>query len=90
MRIEFDRAKDRQNFAKHGVSLVFAIRLEWDDALVWVDERFSYDELRMTGLAPAGNALYCVTFIDHGSVYRIISLRPASKHEHRHYVENYP
>ena len=65
MRIEFDLAKDRQNFAKHGVSLAFAIELEWDDALVWVDERFLHGELRMTGLVPAGNTLYCVAFIDH-------------------------
>jgi uncharacterized DUF497 family protein len=34
MRIEFDRAKDAANQAKHGVSLCLADELDWDAALV--------------------------------------------------------
>jgi uncharacterized DUF497 family protein len=34
MQIEFDPAKDRANHAKHGVSLVMAIELDWEAALV--------------------------------------------------------
>jgi uncharacterized protein len=32
--------------------LALARTLDWDAALVWVDDRFSYDELRMIALAP--------------------------------------
>jgi uncharacterized protein len=39
MQIEFDTAKDIINQAKHGFSLALAAELEWDDALVWIDER---------------------------------------------------
>ena len=39
MRIEFDPAKDEANRAKHGVSLALAESLDWDSALVWIDER---------------------------------------------------
>ena len=46
MQIEFDPAKDLINQAKHGVSLTLAAELDWDDALVWVDDRFGYGELR--------------------------------------------
>lgn len=42
MRIEFDPAKDISNQSKHGVSLSLAIELDWEAALVWVDERFDY------------------------------------------------
>ena len=52
MRIEFDPAKDEANQAKHGVSLLMAVELDWEAALVWVDERFEYHEMRMIALAP--------------------------------------
>ncbi len=52
MRIEFDRAKDVANRAKHGVSLALAGELDWEAALVWIDDRFTYDEPRMIALAP--------------------------------------
>ena len=52
MKIEFDPAKDAANQWKHGVSLVLAAELDWDAALVWIDERFDYAEMRMIALAP--------------------------------------
>lgn len=55
MLIEYDSDKDAQDVAKHGISLSFARRLDWDSALVWVDERFAYDELRLIALAPETN-----------------------------------
>jgi uncharacterized protein len=88
MRIEFDPAKDSTNQAKHGVSLSVAIELDWEAALVWVDERFEYGETRMIALAPRFSILYCVAFVDRGEVRRIISLRRANRREVKHYVEN--
>jgi uncharacterized DUF497 family protein len=90
VRIDFDPAKDRLNIAAHGLSLAFAKQLIWDEALVCVDERFEYDELRMIGLVPEGNQLYYVAFVDRGKTRRVISLRPAERREVKHYVENYP
>jgi len=52
VRIEFDPAKDALNRARHGVSLALARELDWDAALVWMDNRFDYDEVRMIALAP--------------------------------------
>jgi len=86
--IEFDPAKDATNLARHGVSLSLAGKLDWDAALVWVDDRFDYDELRMIALAPEGDTLYYVAFVDRGEVRRIISLRRAERREVKHYVEN--
>jgi uncharacterized protein len=88
VRIEFDPAKDRANRQAHGVSLALAERLNWDAALVWIDERFEYSELRMIALAPETATLYCVAFVERGSARRIISLRPATRREVKHYVEN--
>ena len=58
MRIEFDPAKDVANRAKHGVSLALAGELDWEAALVRIDDRFNYDELRMIALAPHTEILY--------------------------------
>jgi hypothetical protein len=55
MHLAFDPAKDAGNQAKHGVSLSLAGELDWEAALVWVDERFGYNELRMIALAPETN-----------------------------------
>jgi uncharacterized DUF497 family protein len=88
VRIEFDSAKDAANQAKHGVSLALAGELDWEAALVWIDERFEYNELRMIALAPKTEILYCVAFLDRGEARRIISLRRANRREVRHYVQS--
>lgn len=89
MRIEFDSAKDISNQSKHGVSLALAGELDWEAALVWIDERFEYGETRMIALAPETETLYYVAFVDRGSVRRIISLRRANRREVKYYVQNF-
>ena len=88
MQIEFDPAKDAANQAKHDVSLALARELDWDAALVWIDDRFEYDELRMIALAPKTGILYYVAYVDHGEVLRLISLRRANRREVKHYVQS--
>ena len=62
--------------------------LNWDAALVWVDDRFGYDELRMIALAPKTNILYYVAFVERGDHYRIISVRRATRREVQRYVQD--
>lgn len=88
MRFIFAPDKDKLNLANHGLSLSFAEKLVWDEAYVWVDPRYPYDELRMIGLVPEGNTLYYVAFVDRGDVRRTISLRLAERREVKKYVEN--
>ena len=88
MRIEFDPAKDAANKTKHGVSLALAGELDWEAALVWVDDRFEYAELRMIALAPKTEILYYVAFLERGELRRVISLRRANRREVKHYVQS--
>ena len=88
MQIELDPAKDTTNREKHGVSLMLASELDWQAALVWVDERLEYHEMRMIALAPQAAVLYYVAFVERGEVRSIISLRRANRREVRHSVEN--
>lgn len=88
MRIGFDPAKDEANQTKHGVSLSLAGDIDWDAALVWVDERFEYGETRMIALVPKTEILYYVACVDRGSERRIVSLHRANRREVKHPVEN--
>ncbi len=88
MRIEFDPSKDASNREKHGLSLALASELDWDTALVWVDDRYEYGELRMIALAQSTGILYYVAFVDRDDARRIISLRKANRREVKHYVQS--
>ncbi|MDO9250848.1 MAG: BrnT family toxin [Hydrogenophaga sp.] len=92
MNVTFDPAKDAANLAKHGVSLLDAAGLEWDVALVWPDKRKDYREVRMVGLVPVNDRLFCVVFVDRPpeqpTERRIISLRKANSREVKRYANN--
>lgn len=88
MRVEYDPIKDAVNLGKHGLSLALAAELDWDAALVWIDERLDYGERRMIALAPKTDVLYYVAFVDRGTARRIISLRRANRREVKHYVQS--
>ena len=87
MQIDFDPGKDATNLSKHGLSLAAAAELSWDAALVWIDDRADYGEVRMVALAPIGDILFFVAFVDRESTRRIISLRRANRREVSHYVK---
>jgi len=88
MLIEFDPAKDAINRRKHGISLGDAALVDWDDALIWADDRVDYGEMRMCALGHIGTRLYFVAFVDRGQVRRVISFRKANKREFNDYVRD--
>lgn len=87
MRFDFDPTKNRLNVEKHGLSLAVAASLDWDAALLWVDDRQDYGEMRVLALAPRTGILYYVAFVDRGEVRRIIRLRRANRREVKRYVQ---
>jgi uncharacterized DUF497 family protein len=80
--------KNARNLEKHGLSLELAVELDWDAALVWIDEREECGEVRMIALAPTTGTLYYAAFIHRGTVRRVISLRRANRREVKHYVQS--
>jgi uncharacterized DUF497 family protein len=87
VQFDFDPGKDATNLSKHGLSLAAAAELSWDAALVWVDNRTDYGEERLVALAPIGDILFFVAFVDREPSRRIISLRRANRREVSHYVK---
>jgi uncharacterized DUF497 family protein len=87
VQFDFDPGKDATNLSKHVLSLAAAAELSWDAALVWIDSRTDYGEVRMVALAPIGDVLFFVAFVDREKASRIISLRRANRREVSHYVK---
>ncbi len=87
MRFAFDADKDASNFAKHGVSLALAERLEWDAAVVWLDTRIPYGESRQCAIGYIGPRLFFIAFVDRADERRVISLRKANPRKVDRYAE---
>jgi len=87
LRIVFDPAKDASNTVKHGVALAEAARIEWDDAVTWLDTRHDYGEARMCAITYIGQRLFYVVCVDRADVRRVISLRKANLKEVQRYAE---
>ena len=85
--ISFDTAKDAANLEKHGISLAAAATLEWANALVWLDERHNYGEVRMCAISYILDRLYYVAYVNRDEACRIISLRKANLREVKRYAE---
>ncbi len=85
--IEFDPARDATNLAKHGISLYAAVDFDWDTALEREDDRFDYGEVRFVAIGSIGTRLFVMAFTEgsHDDAIRVITLRPAEKHETRYY-----
>jgi uncharacterized DUF497 family protein len=87
MHISFDAIKSQSNVVKHGIALEQAAYMEWDSAIVWLDERREYLELRYCAIAYIELRLYCVSFTDRADTRRIISLRKANQREINRYAK---
>ena len=84
MFLEFDRAKDAVNQAKHGVSLAVAEHFDWEHEPVQPVKTVG-GEARWKILATVDDQLVAAIFTMRGAVARIISVRRASRTERKHY-----
>jgi uncharacterized protein len=81
LRYEWDEAKRVANFAKHGVDFNEVARFDWGRAVLLLDRRRAYGELRFLAYAPIDGRLHALVFTRRGSVRRIISLRKTNRRE---------
>jgi len=85
VRIEFDPVKDAINQAKHGLSLADAAGFELATAVVEIDERFDYGEVRYRAFGRVDGQARCMVFTRSSDAIRIISYRCAHEKEIRRY-----
>ncbi|MFM9865167.1 MAG: BrnT family toxin [Micropepsaceae bacterium] len=88
MRYEWDEEKRTQSRLKHGVDFVIVETFAWSTALVVVDDREDYDELREIAVGFIGVGLYVMAFTMRADdLVRVIMLRKATRAEARRYAE---
>jgi len=83
----WDEAKRALNRAKHKVDFMAAKEFEWSSAVVEVDYREDYGELRERAIGWIGQRLHVLIFTRRGDLIWVISLRKADKSDARRYVE---
>ena len=78
MNVAFDPGKNAVNLAKHGLSLSEAAEFEFATAVVTLDDRFDYGEVRYRAYCHVEGQGRCLVFtVIDTSTIRVISYRRA-------------
>jgi uncharacterized DUF497 family protein len=83
---EWDEAKRVANVREHKVDFTLVERFEWELAVITVDDREDYGELREQAWSFIGDRVYLLVFTLRGENIRVISLRKADQNETRYYA----
>jgi uncharacterized DUF497 family protein len=85
MRYEWDRAKNRSNFAKHGLSFEDAEQVFAGPCVTFKDNRFDYGEQRLISLGLLDGRVLVIAHVPRGQATGIISMRKANRREQEIY-----
>ncbi len=83
----WDERKRQTNLAKHGVDLALAEHFDWETAVIEEDDREFYGEQRERAIGWIADSLYVYVYTLRDEEDHAISLRKATKQEHRRYAE---
>lgn len=85
MVFDWDETKAASNRAKHGVPFEWVAEFRFDTALIQVDGRRQYGEIREVAFGLIEGVLHQLVFTRRFEAMRVISLRRASKRERMQY-----
>ena len=84
---EWDNAKNRSNFAKHGLDFEDAEQVFTGPCVTFEDSRFDYGEERLITLGIVDGRVVVIAHASRGDATRIISMRKANRREQKIYQE---
>jgi hypothetical protein len=84
---EWDRAKNRSNFAKYGLAFEDAEQVFAGPCVTFEDDRFDYGEERLITLGLLAGRVILIAHAPRGETTRIISMRKANRREQKIYKE---
>ena len=84
---DWDESKRAANIRDHRVDFAAASEFDWDNAVVFIDERADYGELRKVAIGFVGVRLHVLVFTRRGDRIMIISIWKAQKSDVKRYVE---
>ena len=85
MDCEWDGDKWQRNLTKHGIDFTAIAGFEWGSAIMRLDLRGQYGELRFRAYGLINGRLHILIFTARGPRARLISLRKASLKEKASY-----
>ncbi|GAB2472210.1 BrnT family toxin [Comamonas humi] len=87
MNIEFDPAKNERNIAERGLSFERAADFDFNSAIVEVDGRKAYPEVRYVAAGMLDQRLHMLCFTPINDGIRVISFRKANSREIKAYEQ---
>ncbi|AXA65951.1 BrnT family toxin [Pseudomonas oryzihabitans] len=87
MDISFDPAKNTANIAARGLSFEAVVNFDFETALIWVDDRRIYPEVRYSALGLIAGRVHAVVFTETATGIRVISFRKANNREVKRYEQ---
>jgi uncharacterized DUF497 family protein len=87
MEFDFDPAKNKQNVRERGLSFERAGDFDFQTAMIIVDTRRDYGEVRFRALGWLDGRLHALVFTRIAQGIRIISFRKANKREVKRYEQ---
>jgi uncharacterized DUF497 family protein len=88
MRIDFDPAKSERNRKDRGLPFERVVDFNFAEALLAVDERKDYGEVRYVALGLLDDRLHVLCFTETQEGIRVISLRKANAREVARYAKS--
>ena len=87
MLVEFDVAKNERNMAERGLSFQRAAEFDFSSAIIEVDDRKVYPEMRHVAAGFLDQRLHILCFTPINGGIRVISFRKANSREIRAYEQ---
>lgn len=87
MKIVYDQAKSERNVRERGLSFERAADFDFTTALIIVDERRDYGEIRHVAIGYLEARLHVLCFLERPNGIRVISFRKANSREVRKYAQ---
>jgi uncharacterized DUF497 family protein len=84
-----DPAKNERNIATRGIDFALAATFEFASAVIAIDDRKNYGEVREVATGFIGQRLHVLVFTMRGEACHVISLRKANKREVKAYVKKH-
>ncbi|MDP2185307.1 MAG: BrnT family toxin [Xanthomonadales bacterium] len=84
---DFDPVKNDNNIRERGLSFERVAGFDFESAVVVVDDRRDYGEVRLRALGFVGARLHALVFVETVTGIRVISFRKANKREARQYEQ---
>ena len=86
--ITYDPAKDARNIRERQLSFARASEFDFATALVEIDNRKEYGEVRYVALGLVGERVHALVFTETETGIRVISFRKANKREVRRHEQS--